>query len=119
MGAAALGDVLVCAVNSDASVRELKGEGRPILPHDERMEIIAGLECVDVVTGFDEPNVASLLLELKPEIHAKGTDYTEDTVPEVQTVRSYGGKVAITGDSKNHNTTETIVAIRNRKEAGT
>ncbi|MCC6160596.1 MAG: adenylyltransferase/cytidyltransferase family protein [Deltaproteobacteria bacterium] len=111
-GAAAQGDVLVVALNSDESVRGLKGAGRPILPLTERLALVAAIEGVDVVTWFDEPNVSSLLLAIRPDVHAKGTDYTEDTVPEVETVRAYGGRVAITGDPKDHNTTDIIAAIR-------
>ncbi|MCL4235635.1 MAG: adenylyltransferase/cytidyltransferase family protein [Deltaproteobacteria bacterium] len=111
-GAAARGDVLVVALNSDESVRGLKGAGRPILPLAERLALVAAIEGVDVVTWFDEPNVSTLLLAIRPDVHAKGTDYTEDTVPEVATVRAYGGRVAITGDPKDHNTTDIIAAIR-------
>jgi D-glycero-beta-D-manno-heptose 1-phosphate adenylyltransferase len=117
-GAAQLGDLTVCALNSDASVRRLKGEGRPVVSLEHRMEIVAALECIDRVTSFDEPTVENLLLLLKPDIHAKGTDYTEDSVPEVEIVRSYGGKVAITGDPKDHDTTKIIGEIRNREEKG-
>lgn len=107
-GAAALGDVLVVAVNSDEQASKLKGEGRPHTPQDERAEIIAGIRCVDFVTIFDEPTVEELLLALKPDFHAKGTDYTRDTVPERDIVRSYGGTVAIVGDPKDHSSTEII-----------
>ena len=107
-GAAALGDVLVVAINSDRQARELKGEGRPFTPENERAEIVAALSCVDFVTVFDEPTVEELLLVLKPDFHAKGTDYTVDTVPEREVVRSYGGTVAIVGDPKDHSSTEII-----------
>jgi D-glycero-beta-D-manno-heptose 1-phosphate adenylyltransferase len=107
-GAAALGDVLVVAINSDRQARELKGEGRPFTPENERAEIVAALKCVDFVTVFDEPTVEELLLALKPDFHAKGTDYTVDTVPEREVVRSYGGNVAIVGDPKDHSSTEII-----------
>ena len=107
-GAAALGDVLVVAINSDRQARELKGEGRPFTPENERAEIVAALKCVDFVTVFDEPTVEELLLALKPDFHAKGTDYTVDTVPEREVVRSYGGTVAIVGDPKDHSSTEII-----------
>jgi rfaE bifunctional protein nucleotidyltransferase chain/domain len=107
-GAAALGDVLVVAINSDRQARELKGEGRPFTPENERAEIVAALKCVDFVTIFDEPTVEELLLALKPDFHAKGTDYTVDTVPEREVVRSYGGTVAIVGDPKDHSSTEII-----------
>ena len=107
-GARALGDVLVVAINSDLQVGRLKGEGRPILPERERAELVASLQAVDWVTIFDEPTVTELLLSIKPDVHAKGTDYTEETVPERDVVRSYGGRVAIVGDPKNHSTTELI-----------
>lgn len=114
-GAAAEGDVLVVALNSDDSVRKLKGPGRPILPLAERAEIIAAMECTDLVTTFEETDVARLLLLLKPEVHAKGTDYTVDTVPEIETVRSYGGRAAIVGDPKDHNTTDILKRVQNGK----
>ncbi len=107
-GARALGDILVVGVNSDTHVAKLKGEGRPILPQAERAEIVAALQAVDLVTIFDEPTVTELLLAVKPEVHAKGTDYTEETVPERDVVRSYGGRVAIVGDPKDHSTSEII-----------
>ena len=107
-GAADLGDVLVGAINSDRQARELKGDGRPFTPENERAEIVAALKCVDFVTVFDEPTVEELLLALKPDFHAKGTDYTVDTVPEREVVRSYGGIVAIVGDPKDHSSTEII-----------
>ena len=91
-GAGALGDILVVAVNSDDSARRLKGEGRPLVPGEERAEIIAALEGVDFVTLFKEDTVKSLLTYLKPHIHAKGTDYTAETLPERDIVLSYGGK---------------------------
>jgi rfaE bifunctional protein nucleotidyltransferase chain/domain len=108
MGAKALGDLLIVGVNSDKQVRILKGAGRPVMPETERAEIVASLEPVDLVTIFDEPTVEALLLALKPDIHAKGTDYTEETVPEREVVRSYGGRVAIVGDPKEHSTSELI-----------
>ena len=103
-GARELGDVLVVGVNSDAQVQRLKGAGRPILSAPERAELVDALEPVTYVTIFDEPTVAELLLALKPDVHAKGTDYTEDTVPERDVVRSYGGHVAIVGNPKDHST---------------
>ena len=106
--AKALGDLLIVAVNSDAQARRLKGDGRPLLPQGQRAEIVASLEAVDFVTIFEEPTVEQLLLALKPDIHAKGTDYTEDSVPERDVVRSYGGRVAIVGDPKNHSSSEMI-----------
>jgi rfaE bifunctional protein nucleotidyltransferase chain/domain len=108
IAAKALGDLLIVAVNSDEQARRLKGEGRPLLPEDQRAEIVAALEPVDLVTIFDEPTVEQLLLAIKPDIHAKGTDYTEETVPERDVVRSYGGRVAIAGDPKNHSSSEMI-----------
>jgi rfaE bifunctional protein nucleotidyltransferase chain/domain len=111
-GAKVLGDVLVVAVNSDEQVRKQKGEDRPLIPQDQRAEIVSALAAVDFVTIFDEPTVAELLLALKPDIHAKGTDYTEDTVPERDVVRSYGGRVAIAGDPKDHSSGKMIERIR-------
>jgi D-glycero-beta-D-manno-heptose 1-phosphate adenylyltransferase len=108
LGAKALGDLLVVGVNSDKQVRILKGAGRPVMPETERAEIVASLEPVDLVTIFDEPTVEALLLALRPDVHAKGTDYTEETVPEREVVRSYGGRVAIVGDPKEHSTSELI-----------
>jgi D-glycero-beta-D-manno-heptose 1-phosphate adenylyltransferase len=107
-GARALGDLLIVAINSDQQVRRLKGAGRPLVPERERAEIIASLRPVDFVTIFTEPTVEALLRALRPEIHAKGTDYTEDSVPERDVVRSYGGRVAIVGDPKDHSTSEMI-----------
>jgi rfaE bifunctional protein nucleotidyltransferase chain/domain len=106
--ARALGDLLVVGVNSDEQVAIQKGPGRPILPDVERAELIASLESVDYVTIFDEPTVENLLLALKPDVHAKGTDYTVDTVPERNVVKSYGGQVAIVGDPKDHSTSEIL-----------
>jgi len=111
-GARALGNLLVVAINSDAQVEKLKGRGRPLMPQDQRAEIVAALEPVDLVTIFDEPTVDNLLLTLKPDFHAKGTDYTEETVPEREVVRSYGGRVAIVGDPKDHSTSELIKSLK-------
>jgi rfaE bifunctional protein nucleotidyltransferase chain/domain len=107
-GARKLGDVLIVGINSDEQVAIQKGAGRPVLPASERAEIIAALESVTYVTIFDEPTVEELLLTLKPDVHAKGTDYTTDTVPERDVVRSYGGQVAIVGDPKDHSTSAII-----------
>jgi rfaE bifunctional protein nucleotidyltransferase chain/domain len=107
-GARALGDLLVVGINSDVQVARLKGTGRPILPERDRAELVASLEAVDLVTIFDEPTVTELLLAIKPNVHAKGTDYTEETVPERDVVRSYGGSVRIVGDPKNHSTSEML-----------
>lgn len=111
-GARTLGDLLVVGINSDAQVARLKGAGRPLLPERDRAELIASLEMVDVVAIFDEPTVTELLLAIKPEVHAKGTDYTEETVPEREVVRSYGGRVAIVGDPKDHSTSAMIRRLR-------
>lgn len=113
-GAAQLGDILVVAVNSDRSVRLLKGEGRPILDEADRVELISALECVDYVIVFDDPDVSNLIRLLKPSIHAKGTDYTEDTVPEGEQVRTYGGQVRIVGDPKDHSTKTILSTIMER-----
>lgn len=110
-GARELGDVLVVGVNSDEQVARLKGPGRPILPATERAELVAALESVTYVTVFNEPTVEELLLALKPDIHAKGTDYTEDSVPERDVVRSYGGRVAIVGDPKDHSTSAILARL--------
>ncbi len=101
-----LADVLVVAVNSDASTRAYKGPGRPVIPEAERAELVAALECVDHVTVFDAPDVRGLLRAIKPDVHVKGTDYTEGSVPERDEVLAYGGRVAIAGDPKDHSTTE-------------
>ena len=103
-----LGDLLIVGVNSDEQTRRLKGDGRPLVPQDQRAQIVSALEAVDFVTIFDEPTVEQLLLALKPDVHAKGTDYTENTVPERNVVRSFGGRVAIVGDPKNHSSSEII-----------
>ncbi len=111
-GAKALGDILVVALNNDASTLRLKGTGRPLTPQAERLEIIAALEMVDFVTLFETDTVGPLLTLLKPHIHAKGTDYTEDTVPEREIVKGYGGRVVIVGDPKNHASSKLIESIR-------
>lgn len=110
--AAMLADVLVVAINDDASARALKGEGRPIVPQQERAELIAGFRCVALVTLFGEATVEALLQALVPDVHCKGTDYTADTVPERETARALGIRVAITGDSKDHATRDLIARIR-------
>lgn len=107
-GARELGDVLVVGVNSDRQVAIQKGAGRPILPEAERAELLSAIESVSFVSIFDEPTVEELLLALRPDVHAKGTDYTVDSVPERDVVRSYGGKVAIVGDPKDHSTSEIL-----------
>jgi rfaE bifunctional protein nucleotidyltransferase chain/domain len=113
--AKALGDLLVVGINSDAQARRLKGEGRPLLPQDQRAEIVSAIDAVDLVTIFDEPTVEQLLLALKPDVHAKGTDYTEDSVPERDVVRSFGGRVAIVGDPKDHSSSEMIGRVGSKR----
>ena len=103
-GARELGDVLVVAVNGDTAVRSLKGDGRPLMPAIERAEIVAAFEGVDFVTIFEALTVEPVLRALRPDIHAKGTDYTPETVPERDIVAEYGGRVAIAGDPKDHST---------------
>jgi rfaE bifunctional protein nucleotidyltransferase chain/domain len=110
--AAAEADVLVVAINDDRSVSDLKGPGRPILSAADRAELVAALRGVDYVVTFPEPTVTPLLLALRPDVHCKGTDYTADTVPERETVRSYGGRVAIVGDAKDHSTRDLLTRIR-------
>lgn len=106
--ARALGQCLVVAVNSDASTRRNKGPKRPVIPQSERAEILSGLGCVDYVFIFDDPDVKDILRRLKPDVHAKGTDYTEASVPEREVVLAYGGRVAICGDPKDHSSTATL-----------
>ena len=109
--AAQEGDVLVVAINDDASVKALKGENRPILAADHRAELVAALRSVDFVVIFPEPTVAPLLEALRPDVHCKGTDYTVDSVPERETVKAYGGRIAIVGDPKNHSTRDLLARI--------
>ena len=117
-GAKELGDVLVVGINSDRQAHALKGEGRPFMPENERAELIAALKCVNIVTIFDEPTVEQLIRDIRPDIHAKGTDYTTDTVPERDIIREVGGRVAIVGDPKDHSSTELIGKTRDgRQEA--
>lgn len=111
-GAKALGGKLIVALNSDESVRQIKGEGRPLMPQDERAEIVAALADVDAVVIFDEPDVRALIRELRPDIQAKGTDYTRENVPERDEVLACGGRVEIVGDQKNHSTSEFLVRTR-------
>ena len=103
-----LGGKLVVAINSDESVRALKGEGRPIFPADERAEIVASLADVDAVVIFPERDVTALIREIRPDVHAKGTDYTKESVLEAAVVKEFGGRVEIVGDAKNHSTSEII-----------
>ena len=109
--AAAEADRLIVAVNDDVAAGA-KGPGRPILTADVRAELVASLRGVDYVTVFSEPTVTELLLLLRPDVHCKGTDYTVDTVPERDTVRSYGGRIAIVGDPKDHSTRDLLQRIR-------
>jgi D-glycero-beta-D-manno-heptose 1-phosphate adenylyltransferase len=114
-GAKALGHLLIVGINSDEQTRRLKGPGRPLVTQDQRAEIISSIEAVDYVTIFEEPTVTQLLLALKPDIHAKGTDYTQDSVPERDVVRSFGGRVAIVGDPKDHSSTEMIEKVSSKQ----
>ena len=104
-------EVLVVAINDDQSVRALKGEGRPFLAAAHRAELVAALRVVDFVVIFPEPTVGPLLLALQPDVHCKGTDYTVDTVPEREVVKSYGGRTAIVGDPKDHSTRDLVARI--------
>ncbi|HXH51692.1 MAG TPA: D-glycero-beta-D-manno-heptose 1-phosphate adenylyltransferase [Terriglobia bacterium] len=110
-GARQQGDVLVVGVNSDSSVQQLKGEGRPLLPEDARAELLAAMECVDYVAIFDDVTAENILRDLRPDVHCKGTDYTEVTVPEREVVRSWGGRVVIVGDPKDHSTRDVLARI--------
>ena len=111
-GAKAEADLLVVGVNGDSSVARLKGSGRPLLPAPDRALLVAALRSVDQVVVFEEDDVTRLLLALRPDVHCKGTDYTVDTVPEREVVRSYGGRVAIVGDPKDHDTRRLIARLR-------
>ena len=111
-GAKAEADLLVVGVNGDSSVARLKGPGRPLLPAPDRALLVAALRSVDQVVVFEEDDVTRLLLALRPDVHCKGTDYTVDTVPEREVVRSYGGRVAIVGDPKDHDTRRLIARLR-------
>jgi rfaE bifunctional protein nucleotidyltransferase chain/domain len=113
-GAKREGDVLVVGVNDDASVRALKGAGRPVLPAPDRAALVAALAAVDYVVVFDSLTVVPLLEALRPDVHAKGTDYTPETVPERDAARALGARVAIVGDSKQHSTRDLFAAIRQR-----
>lgn len=111
-GAAREADVLVVGINGDQSVRLLKGEGRPVMAENERAEMIAAIRGVDYVTIFHERSPSALLAEMKPDVHCKGTDYTEASVPEREVVRAYGGRVAIVGDPKDHSTTAVLEKLK-------
>jgi D-glycero-beta-D-manno-heptose 1-phosphate adenylyltransferase len=116
-GARREGDILVVAVNSDTSVCALKGPGRPILPESARADLVAALRAVDYVVLFSEPNVEALLESLRPDVHAKGTDYTADTVPERATAARLGIRVAIVGDPKDHSTRGFLESVRKAPHA--
>ena len=109
-----LGDVLFVGLNSDAAVARLKGAGRPLMPAAERVELLAALRAVDHVVVFDEDTADRLVALVRPDVHAKGTDYTESTVPEAAAVRAVGGRVAIVGDAKDHATRDLIARVRER-----
>ncbi len=106
-----LADRLVVAVNSDASTRAYKGPGRPVIPQDERAELLRALRCTDLVLLFDEPDVRTVIRALKPDVHVKGTDYTPEGIPERAEVEAYGGRVAVAGDPKNHSTTALLTKL--------
>lgn len=110
-GASELGGCLIVAINNDEQVRKSKGENRPFMPEQERAEIVSALKFVDFVTIFSEPTVEELIRTIRPDFHAKGTDYTEESVPERETVRECGGQVAIVGDPKHHSSTELIITV--------
>jgi rfaE bifunctional protein nucleotidyltransferase chain/domain len=112
--ARALGDVLFVGINGDAAVARLKGPGRPLMPAAERIEVLSSLRAVDHVVVFDEDTADALIAAIRPHVHAKGTDYTPETVPERETVRRHGGRVAIVGDPKDHATRDAIRAIVER-----
>jgi rfaE bifunctional protein nucleotidyltransferase chain/domain len=113
-GAARQGDILVVGINSDRAVRELKGPGRPLLNENARAELIAALEAVDFVVIFDDFTAESILRDLRPDVHAKGTDYSEQSVPERKVMEELGGRIAITGDPKDHSTRQIIQEIQRR-----
>jgi rfaE bifunctional protein nucleotidyltransferase chain/domain len=106
------GGLLVVGVNTDASVRAAKGNGRPVVPEGERAEIVAALRCVDLVVLFAEPTAAELLLALRPDLHVKGTDYTPQTVPEREIVASFGGRTVVAGDPKDHSSSALIARLK-------
>jgi D-glycero-beta-D-manno-heptose 1-phosphate adenylyltransferase len=115
VGAKAEADLLVVAVNGDASTRANKGPGRPIVPEAERAELVAALACVDHVVLFDTKDVVSVIRLLRPDVQVKGTDYTPDTIPEAAEVRAYGARVAVAGDPKDHSTTELLAKLDRAK----
>lgn len=112
--AARVADVLVVGVNGDESTRQLKGEGRPVMPAVERAELISAIRGVGYVTIFEEKSPARLLQELRPDFQCKGTDYSADSVPEAEIVKAYGGKVVIVGDPKDHSTTSVLEKMKAR-----
>ncbi len=112
------GSVLVVGVNSDRAVRQLKGEGRPLLSEKERTELLAALEAVDYVTIFDDLTAEAVLRDLRPDVHCKGTDYTKATVPERDVIKEWGGEVAIVGDPKSHSTREVIARLVGNQSEG-
>ena len=114
-GAKEHGDILIVAVNSDTSLKKNKGDDYPIIPEDQRLEVIAAIECVDFATIFSETTADSTLLKLKPHVHAKGTDYSKEGILERETVLSYGGEIAIVGDPKSHSSSNIIEKIRKLK----
>ena len=115
-GAREEGDILVVGVNGDEATRRLKGAGRPILKVSERAELVAALDAVDLVVVFNEESAATLLERLRPDVHCKGTDYTEETVPERDVMRKIGGETRIVGDPKDHSTRDFISAVLDRFE---
>lgn len=117
-GAKEQGDVLVVGVNSDRAVRALKGPGRPLLPEAARVELVAALACVDYVVVFDDDTAERILRDLRPHVQCKGTDYTEESVPERLVMRELGGAVRIVGDAKSHSTRDILAAIVRRERSG-
>ncbi|HUZ45873.1 MAG TPA: adenylyltransferase/cytidyltransferase family protein [Terriglobia bacterium] len=112
------GSVLVVGVNSDRAVRKLKGEGRPLLAEQDRAELLAALEAVDYVAIFDDLTAETILRDLRPDVHCKGTDYTEGTVPERDVIKEWGGQVSIVGDAKSHSTREVIRRLTGSRSEG-
>ncbi|MFZ1701284.1 MAG: adenylyltransferase/cytidyltransferase family protein [Pyrinomonadaceae bacterium] len=115
-GAKAIGGTLVVGINSDRQTALLKGEGRPFTPENERAELVAALRCVDLVHIFDEPTVEELIRSILPDFHAKGTDYTVDSVPEREIVLECGGRVVIVGDPKDHSSSKMINDLADRSD---
>lgn len=111
-------DLLLVAVNGDAAVRELKGPQRPVMPAEERAELIASIRWVDLVTIFEETTPVELIRAIRPDVQCKGTDYTPESVPEREEVLAYGGRVAIVGDPKDHSTTELLESMTESSRAG-